>query len=119
MHTLDATDWFPRRHIGPSSGERDLMLMTVGAPTIDALMDEAIPSSIRLNAPLNLPEPESEHQHLRRLAEIAQRNKVFRSYIGLGYHDTITPGVILRMVLENPGWYTPYTPYQSEIAQGR
>src|SRR5262245_57573116 len=119
MHTLDATDWFPSRHIGPSPDERDEMLAVVGAASLDTLIDEAIPQSIRLKAPLNLPPPESEHQYLRRLGGLAQRNKVFRSYIGLGYHDTVTPSVILRMVMENPGWYTPYTPYQAEIAQGR
>src|SRR5204863_8774446 len=82
-------------------------------------MDEAIPASIRLARPLDLPPAESEHEYLRRLTAVARRNKTFRSYIGLGYHDTITPSVILRMVMENPGWYTPYTPYQAEIAQGR
>jgi glycine dehydrogenase len=119
MHTLEATDWFAPRHIGPSPDERDRMLKTVGASSLDALIDEAIPRSIRLTTPLSLPPPESEHQYLRRLARLAQRNTPFRSYIGLGYHDTITPSVVQRMVMENPGWYTPYTPYQAEIAQGR
>jgi glycine dehydrogenase len=95
------------------------MLETVGAASLDALMDEAIPASIRLQKPLDLPPAESEHEYLRRLTTVARGNKTFRSYIGLGYHDTITPSVILRMVMENPGWYTPYTPYQAEIAQGR
>jgi glycine dehydrogenase len=119
MNRLDASDWFARRHIGPSREERDRMLETIGAASLDALIDEAIPASIRLDRPLDLPPPENEHQYLRRLGGVARRNKTFRSYIGLGYHDTITPGVILRMVMENPGWYTPYTPYQAEIAQGR
>jgi glycine dehydrogenase len=119
MHTPDATDWFPPRHIGPSPDERERMLQTIGAASLDALIDEAIPASIRLQTPLNLPAPESEHQYLRRLAHLAHRNTPFRSYIGLGYHDTITPSVVLRLVMENPGWYTPYTPYQAEIAQGR
>jgi glycine dehydrogenase len=119
MHTLDATDWFAPRHIGPSPDERDRMLQTVGVSSLDALIDEAIPQSIRLTTPLNLPPPESEHQYLRRMVHLARRNTPFRSYIGLGYHDTITPSVVLRMVMENPGWYTPYTPYQAEIAQGR
>src|SRR5215212_3484744 len=119
-HTIvDPSDWFPPRHIGPSPEERDEMLRAVGATSLDALMDEAIPASIRLSRPLNLPPAESEHEYLRRLTAVARRNKTFRSYIGLGYHDTITPSVILRMVMENPGWYTPYTPYQAEIAQGR
>ncbi len=119
MNRLDASDWFARRHIGPSPEDRDRMLETIGTPSLDALIDETIPASIRLQGPLNLPPPESEHQYLRRLTAVAHRNKTFRSYIGLGYHDTITPSVILRMVMENPGWYTPYTPYQAEIAQGR
>src|SRR5512132_486265 len=119
MNRLDANDWFARRHIGPSPDDRDRMLAAVGARSLDELMDEAIPSSIRLKRPLNLPPAESEHEYLRRLSAIARRNKTFRSYIGLGYHDTITPAVVQRMVLENPGWYTPYTPYQAEIAQGR
>src|SRR5207344_2140017 len=75
--------------------------------------------AIRLEQPLALPPSEGEHQYLERLAAIARKNRHMRSYIGLGYHDTITPSVILRMVMENPGWYTPYTPYQAEIAQGR
>jgi glycine dehydrogenase len=119
MNRLDATDYFQPRHIGPSAADTVDMLKVVGAPSLDALMDEAIPSSIRLREPLNLPPAESEHQYLQRLTGIARKNKTFRSYIGLGYHDTITPSVILRMVMENPGWYTPYTPYQAEISQGR
>jgi glycine dehydrogenase len=119
MHTLDATDWFAPRHIGPSPHECDQMLQTIGAASLDQLIDEAVPTSIRLTAPLALPAPESESQYLQRLDRVAQGNLAFRSYIGLGYHDTITPSVILRMVMENPGWYTPYTPYQAEIAQGR
>jgi glycine dehydrogenase len=119
MNRLDATDYFQPRHIGPSTAEAAAMLKVVGADSLDALIDEAIPASIRLRTPLNLPPAESEHQYLQRLTGIARKNKTFRSYIGLGYHDTITPSVILRMVMENPGWYTPYTPYQAEIAQGR
>jgi glycine dehydrogenase len=119
MNRLDATDSFARRHIGPSPDDRDRMLAASGAASLDALIDEVLPASIRLQRPLNLPPAESEYAYLRRLSSIARRNKTFRSYIGLGYHDTITPSVILRMVMENPGWYTPYTPYQAEIAQGR
>ena len=119
MDSLDANDWFAPRHIGPSPDECDAMLTAIGARSLDALIDEAIPASIRLTRPLDLLPAESEHQYLRRLAQLAARNKAFRSYIGLGYHDTVTPSVILRMVMENPGWYTPYTPYQAEIAQGR
>ena len=119
MHPLEASDWFAPRHIGPSASQRDEMLAAIGVESLDALIDEVVPQSIRLDRPLNLPPAESEHLFLRRLTTLAHRNKTFRSYIGLGYHDTITPSVILRMVLENPGWYTPYTPYQAEIAQGR
>jgi glycine dehydrogenase len=119
MRGLDANDWFLPRHLGPSPAERDEMLRAIGVASLDVLMDEAIPASIRLQAPLDLPPAESEQQYLHRLSGIARKNRVFRSYIGLGYHDTITPSVILRMVMENPGWYTPYTPYQAEIAQGR
>src|SRR5262249_52702501 len=89
------------------------------AESLEALVDEVIPQGIRLTRPLGLPAGESEHHFLHRLTHIARQNRTFRSYIGLGYHDTITPSVIQRMVMENPGWYTPYTPYQAEIAQGR
>src|SRR6186997_1287238 len=119
MNEPDATDKFARRHIGPSPDDRDGMLRAIGVASLDTLMDEAIPASIRLGRLMNLPPAESEHAYLRRLSSIARKNKTFRSYIWLGYHDTITPAVILRMVMENPGWYTPYTPYQAEIAQGR
>jgi glycine dehydrogenase len=95
------------------------MLETIGAPSLDALVDEAIPPAIRLSKPLDLPPAESESQYLARLKDIARRNKLFRSFIGLGYYDTLTPSVIKRCLFENPGWYTPYTPYQAEIAQGR
>src|SRR5580765_2965202 len=95
------------------------MLNAVGAASLDALIDEAIPARIRLKQPLNLPEGESEYEFLRELRRTASRNRLFRSYLGLGYYDCVTPSVILRNVFENPGWYTPYTPYQAEIAQGR
>jgi len=95
------------------------MLEAVGAVSMDALIDEAIPPTIRLDGPLNLPPAETAQDFLRRLTQVARGNRTFRSYIGLGYHDTFTPSVIRRLVLENPGWYTPYTPYQAEIAQGR
>jgi glycine dehydrogenase len=119
MHPIDPTESFARRHIGPSPEERDAMLRTVGAASLDALVDETIPATIRLHRPLNLPPAESEFEYLQRLTQVARGNRTFRTYIGLGYHDTFTPSVIRRMVLENPGWYTPYTPYQAEIAQGR
>jgi glycine dehydrogenase len=110
---------FQSRHIGPDAEETAAMVKAVGASSLDALIDEAIPARIRLPKPLNLPDGESEYHFLRELQRTAARNEVFRSFIGLGYYDTITPSVILRNVLENPGWYTPYTPYQAEIAQGR
>jgi glycine dehydrogenase len=112
-------DTFAPRHIGPRGDDIAAMLKEVGANSIDQLIDEAIPPSIRLKAPLKLPSAESESTYLGRLKTIAKKNKVFRSFIGLGYNDTLTPSVIRRMVFENPGWYTPYTPYQAEIAQGR
>jgi glycine dehydrogenase len=116
---LNPIDHFAPRHIGPSPEETAAMLVAVGATSLDALIDEAIPASIRLRQPLNLPVAESESQYLARLKSIARKNRVLRSFIGLGYHDTLTPSVIRRCLFENPGWYTPYTPYQAEIAQGR
>src|SRR5262245_62963364 len=95
------------------------MLKVMGAPSLDALIDQTMPDGIRLKQPLDLPVGQSEHRFLHDLRKLAGRNRVFRSFIGLGYYDTITPSVILRNVLENPGWYTPYTPYQAEIAQDR
>ena len=102
---------FQGRHIGPDPRARDAMLRTIGVPTLDALIDQTIPAGIRSTTPLDLPVADSEHGYLRRLGEIARRNIVARSYIGMGYYDCVTPSVILRNVLENPGWYTPYTPY--------
>jgi glycine dehydrogenase len=116
---LHPIDRFAPRHIGPSPEDTTAMLAAVGAASLDALIDEVIPSSIRLDRPLNLPEGEPESQYLTRLKGIARKNKVLRSFIGLGYYDTLTPSVIKRNLFENPGWYTPYTPYQAEIAQGR
>src|SRR5437763_2281188 len=110
---------FQSRHIGPDPAERDEMLRVVRASSLDTLIDQAIPPRIRLKQPLDLPDGQPEYQYLRDLRQIAARNQVFRSYIGLGYYDCVTPSVILRNVIENPGWYTPYTPYQAEIAQGR
>ena len=112
-------DSFQSRHIGPDTLERDEMLKVVGAPSLDALMDEVIPASIRLAAPLDLPAGQTESEYLRNLRQLAAQNQIFRSFIGLGYYDCITPSVIIRNVLENPGWYTPYTPYQAEVSQGR
>jgi len=113
------TGSFESRHIGPRAHDTDAMLRTIGVSSLDALMDEAIPPSIRLERALETPPAETEAQFLNRLAEVAGRNQPFTSLIGLGYAGCVTPTVILRNVLENPGWYTPYTPYQAEIAQGR
>ena len=112
-------DTFVRRHVGPRAHELPDMLATIGAPSLDALIDEAIPASIRRPGPVALPPGESEHDYLTRLGAVARQNRVLRSCIGLGYYDTITPSVIRRCLFENPSWYTPYTPYQAEIAQGR
>jgi glycine dehydrogenase len=110
---------FSSRHIGPDTTERDEMLEAIGARSLDQLIDQTIPARIRLPRALNLPAGQSEHEYLTGLREIAARNQLWKSFIGLGYSDCVTPSVILRNVLENPGWYTPYTPYQAEIAQGR
>ena len=110
---------FSRRHIGPSVAETVQMLQSLGCASLDALMDQVVPEGIRLRTPLNLAEPLTEEQALASLKEIMGRNQVLRSFIGMGYHDTFTPPVIQRNILENPGWYTAYTPYQAEIAQGR
>jgi glycine dehydrogenase len=112
------TDTFASRHIGPRGADLRAMLDQVGVASLDALIDEIVPHGIRLPAPLDMA-AETEAAYLQRLRGIAAKNRVCRTYIGLGYHDTHTPAVITRNVFENPGWYTPYTPYQAEIAQGR
>jgi glycine dehydrogenase len=113
------TDRFEQRHNGLSHHDIDLMLRTVGASTVDHLIEETVPQRIRLERPLSLPNPLTEHELLASLAEVAANNTIAKSYIGMGYYDTLTPPVILRNIVENPGWYTQYTPYQAEIAQGR
>ncbi len=110
---------FDTRHIGPSVAEERAMLAALGFDSIDALIDDTVPATIRLQDPLPLPGGLSERLFLRELEGIAAKNKIFRSYIGLGYNGVFTPPVIQRTILENPGWYTQYTPYQAEIAQGR
>src|SRR6266480_1374534 len=112
-------DSFARRHIGPDEDEVRAMLRELGFENLDAVIDSAIPKNIRLNRQLNLPEAKSESEALAELRAIAKKNKVARSFIGAGYYDCIIPPVIQRNILENPGWYTAYTPYQPEIAQGR
>ena len=113
------TDNFIPRHIAPSEDEIAAMLRELGLSSLDELIDKTVPHSIRLKQPLRLHEPKSELEALAELRQIAVKNKVFRNFIGQGYYDTFTPPVIQRNVLENPGWYTQYTPYQAEIAQGR
>ena len=110
---------FVDRHIGPTSAKITEMLAVLNIATIDDLIEKTVPATIRLQTPLNLPPAINEYTALAELKEIASKNQVFRSYIGLGYYDCITPPVIQRNILENPGWYTAYTPYQAEIAQGR
>lgn len=107
------------RHIGPRKEDLPVMLEAAGAASLDALISETIPASIRLQHPLNLGEPLTEHACIEHLRSLAKKNRVYRTYIGLGYYNTFTPSVIRRNILENPGWYTQYTPYQAEIAQGR
>ncbi len=114
---LAPTDTFARRHLG-EDGDREAKLAELGYKSLDALIDAAVPAAIRGPA-LNLPEPLGESAALAELRSIASGNRIFRSFIGLGYHDTLTPPVIQRTILENPGWYTAYTPYQAEISQGR
>lgn len=113
------TNAFALRHIGPNEEDKIEMLKTIGVDTLDQLINETIPSDIRLKKGLHLDEPMTEHEYLLHIHELSKKNKAYKTYIGLGYHPTILPAVIQRNILENPGWYTAYTPYQAEIAQGR
>lgn len=110
---------FIPRHIGPDAKEREAMLAKIGVTSVDELIDKTIPKHIRLSSPLEVEDGMSENDYLAHVNSLAQKNKVYKSFIGLGYSETIVPSVILRNVLENPGWYTAYTPYQAEISQGR
>ena len=114
----DAAAFVPR-HIGPSAADQQHMLSVVGAASRRALVEAVMPADIARAAPMALPAPVPEAAALAELRAIAARNQVLKSFIGQGYHGTHTPGVILRNVLENPAWYTAYTPYQAEISQGR
>ncbi|MDZ4755372.1 MAG: aminomethyl-transferring glycine dehydrogenase [Phycisphaerae bacterium] len=126
-HPFPPLDTFRRRHIGPTEGDVASMLASLGFDSMESFLDATIPAGIRLKRPLDIADPtksgnfpeRGEFETLDALRQVAGRNQIFRSFLGMGYHDTITPGVILRNVLENPGWYTQYTPYQAEIAQGR
>lgn len=120
MSVIKSTDKFVHRHNGVNKAEDiQRMLDTIGVKSLGQLIDETVPANIRLENPLNLPEGQSEFEYLQKLKEVASHNKVNDSYIGMGYYGTITPAPILRNLFENPGWYTQYTPYQAEIAQGR
>jgi len=113
------TNNFVFRHNGPRPEEIEAMLEKIGVSSLDQLINETVPAPIRVSEPLHLPEGMNEYQFLTHLKEVASRNKTYKTFIGMGYYDTIVPGVILRNILENPGWYTAYTPYQAEISQGR
>src|SRR6058998_1389113 len=113
------TDRFVTRHIGPSPDETEAMLATLGYSSLDEFIDDVVPADIRLSRQLNLPPGRSEREVLQALRGFAAQNQLFRSYIGMGYYPCFTPQVIQRNIVENPGWYTAYTPYQAEIAQGR
>ncbi len=114
-----AIDKFVGRHIGPRESDIQEMLKVIGVKSLDELIDQTIPSNIRLDKPLNLPNGLTEREYYRKIMKLAKKNKVFNTYIGMGWYDTITPSVILRNILENPAWYSSYTPYQAEISQGR
>ncbi|AOP32683.1 glycine dehydrogenase (aminomethyl-transferring) [Leptospira tipperaryensis] len=116
---IDPLDSFPRRHIGPDPEQIGVMLKELGLSSLEELIEKAVPAGIRLKKPLDLPKASTEHKILQDLKTIASQNQVFRSYIGAGYNSCVIPGVIQRNILENPGWYTAYTPYQAEISQGR
>ncbi len=119
MSKIHFQEKFEERHIGPSADETAAMLDTIGLQQLDELIDETVPAQIRASHPLRLPAARTEAAYLQKMKVVADKNKVFKSYIGQGYYDVVLPGVIQRNVFENPGWYTQYTPYQAEIAQGR
>ena len=119
LNTLKQSNDFTTRHIGPNNVDAESMLKTIGVTSLDELIDQTVPDSIRIREPLNLGESCTEKEGIAYLRKLANKNKVNKSYIGQGYYDTIVPAVIQRNVLENPGWYTAYTPYQPEISQGR
>ncbi len=119
MSKVAAQTGFVRRHVGPDDAEISRMLETIGSPDLDALIDATVPETIRRREPLHLPAPLDEHAALAEIRRLAAQNKIRPSYIGMGYSNCHTPPVILRNILENPGWYTAYTPYQAELAQGR
>ena len=113
------TNKFVNRHVGISAEDIPAMLETIGVKSLDELIDQTIPANIRLKEPLNLPEAMTEREFAEHIAELASKNEVFTSYIGMGWYDTVCPAPIQRNVFENPVWYTSYTPYQAEVSQGR
>ncbi|MEO8011082.1 MAG: glycine dehydrogenase (aminomethyl-transferring), partial [Dokdonella sp.] len=119
LHALEHHSAFVERHIGPNDQEIQHMLEVIGQPSLDAMTDAIVPASIKSSTDLALPAAMTEVEALAKIRTIADRNEVFRSFIGQGYYGTHTPNVILRNILENPAWYTAYTPYQAEISQGR
>ena len=110
---------FIQRHIGSSEEEQKVMLQELGYKNLDELISKTVPEKILIKENLSIGDPNSEYKALRKLREISQKNKIYSNFIGMGYYGTYTPYVILRNILENPGWYTSYTPYQPEVAQGR
>lgn len=119
LSILENNNEFIQRHIGPDVTQQTEMLEQLGVHSLDELIESTVPAKIRRNKPMDLPSPQTEASALAQLKAIAQENQPLRSFIGMGYYNTYTPNVVLRNVLENPGWYTAYTPYQPEIAQGR
>ena len=110
---------FYERHIGINEADEARMLQKIGVGTLDELIDKTLPANIRLKEPMALPEAMDEHEFVRHIGELAAKNKLYTTYIGQGWYDTITPAVIQRNIFENPVWYTSYTPYQTEVSQGR
>ena len=110
---------FIRRHIGPSNNEQQKMLKELNFKSLDDLINSTVPDKIQFKGELNIGEPNSEYEALRKLKSISKKNQIYSNFIGMGYYGTYTPYVILRNILENPSWYTSYTPYQPEVAQGR
>ena len=117
--SIDPEGRFLDRHVGSDGPEIRTMLETLGLSSLDELVEQTVPASIRLDRPLDLPAGITERELQHRVRQLGKLNKLYRSYLGMGYYGTVVPGVIKRNVLENPGWYTQYTPYQAEIAQGR
>ncbi|MBL0050537.1 MAG: hypothetical protein IPP29_02940 [Bacteroidetes bacterium] len=110
---------FAQRHIGPDKAQTESMLKAVGVTSMEELISKVVPAHIRLHRALLIPDAMSEAEYMEHIWEVANKNKVYKNYIGLGYYNCVVPGVVLRNIFENPGWYTAYTPYQAEIAQGR